>query len=597
MKNISAFLFIFCCALGIITFTLCFNLSAQSVGINTTGNEADASALLEIGNGNNDTKGLLIPRVALTSNTDGTTIVTPATSLLVYNTNESVIGGSGTGFYYNSGTTISPNWVRLVSGSAVTSVTGTYPISIATGTSAPVISVATNSQSSDGVITAGGSNNSMVWKTDASGNPAWRPDANSEGTITSITAGSGLNGGTITGSGTISLSTPVSVSNGGTGVSSLTNNGVLYGGSNVGVTSAGSSGQILTNNSGTPVWTTATYPNAAGTSGNVLTSDGTNWTSVTPSGSPTFGDGSDGDVTIAGTTTLTRDMYYNNLVVTGTLITGNWRIFVKNTLSGTGTIKQNGNNGGNGVTPSDPGGTCSTGGAGGSGGAPIIGYFTSVGGGNGTVGGGCSPGGDGANGTSVIASLAGPNGAMGGKGGDGNDEWDGGVVGNGGTATPVINKFGIVALTAILGIDNNVDGTTVKINYSGGASGGTGGGSNHYGGSRRSGGGGGAGGAGGIIYILANVITGTFNYEAIGGNGGNGGNGCTGGAGGGGGAGGNGGIIVLIYRNKTAWSGSYTLTAGTGGTGGTSGTHDNGDSGANGTNGTHTEIFFDSLLR
>jgi hypothetical protein len=41
------------------------------------------------------------------------------------------------------------------------------------------------------------------------------------GTVTSVTAGTGLSGGTITGSGTISLSTPVSVANGGTGITSF----------------------------------------------------------------------------------------------------------------------------------------------------------------------------------------------------------------------------------------------------------------------------------------------------------------------------------------------------------------------------------------
>ena len=41
------------------------------------------------------------------------------------------------------------------------------------------------------------------------------------GTVTSITAGTGLSGGTITGTGTIALSTPVSVANGGTGISSF----------------------------------------------------------------------------------------------------------------------------------------------------------------------------------------------------------------------------------------------------------------------------------------------------------------------------------------------------------------------------------------
>jgi hypothetical protein len=41
------------------------------------------------------------------------------------------------------------------------------------------------------------------------------------GTVTSITAGTGLSGGTITGTGTIALSTPVAVANGGTGISSF----------------------------------------------------------------------------------------------------------------------------------------------------------------------------------------------------------------------------------------------------------------------------------------------------------------------------------------------------------------------------------------
>lgn len=47
----------------------------------------------------------------------------------------------------------------------------------------------------------------------------------------------------------------------------------------------GTTGQLLravTN--ATPTWTTATFPVTAGSSGNVLTSDGTNWTSSTASG-------------------------------------------------------------------------------------------------------------------------------------------------------------------------------------------------------------------------------------------------------------------------------------------------------------------------
>lgn len=61
------------------------------------------------------------------------------------------------------------------------------------------------------------------------------------------------------------------------------------------------------------------------------------------------GDGSDGDVTIAADTDLSRDMYYNNLTVdiTKTLSTKNYRIFVKDTLTNNGTISDSGDNGGN----------------------------------------------------------------------------------------------------------------------------------------------------------------------------------------------------------------------------------------------------------
>jgi hypothetical protein len=51
-----------------------------------------------------------------------------------------------------------------------------------------------------------------------------------------------------------------------------------------------------------------------------------------------MGDGSDGNVTISSPTTLTRDMFYNNLTVTSTLTTNGYRVYVKGTLDGTGTI-------------------------------------------------------------------------------------------------------------------------------------------------------------------------------------------------------------------------------------------------------------------
>jgi hypothetical protein len=72
----------------------------------------DGSSLLEL---NSTNKGLLIPRVTLQSTTDATTISSPAHSLLVYNT--ATAGSAPTniipGYYYNEGTTIAPQWVRI----------------------------------------------------------------------------------------------------------------------------------------------------------------------------------------------------------------------------------------------------------------------------------------------------------------------------------------------------------------------------------------------------------------------------------------------------------------------------------------------------
>jgi hypothetical protein len=56
-----------------------------------------------------------------------------------------------------------------------------------------------------------------------------------------------------------------------------------------------------------------------------------------------YGQGTDGDVTITGNTTLTSDKYYNNLTVNVgvTLTCSGYKIFVKNTLTLNGTISVN----------------------------------------------------------------------------------------------------------------------------------------------------------------------------------------------------------------------------------------------------------------
>lgn len=77
---------------------------AQNVGINTTGNPPVASAGLDIDFSN---KGVLIPRVTLSNNTDVTTIPSPAISLMVYHNGS--VGFPTAGFYYWNGT----NWINF----------------------------------------------------------------------------------------------------------------------------------------------------------------------------------------------------------------------------------------------------------------------------------------------------------------------------------------------------------------------------------------------------------------------------------------------------------------------------------------------------
>jgi len=79
-----------------------YSLTAQ-MAVTTDGSSADASAMFEI---KSTEKGMLIPRMTYTQRTD---ITSPATGLLVYQTN------LRNGYYYNSGTPASPSWVPLVS--------------------------------------------------------------------------------------------------------------------------------------------------------------------------------------------------------------------------------------------------------------------------------------------------------------------------------------------------------------------------------------------------------------------------------------------------------------------------------------------------
>ena len=119
--------------------------------------------------------------------------------------------------------------------------------------------------------------------------------------VASLTATSPVTVNSSTGNINIAVTT-VPVANGGTGATSFTNKGVLLGGTTVSSTTAGSSGQVLTSNgSGTaPTFqsTSANIPNVApGTSGNLVTSNGSAWTSAALSANiPDVAPGTSGNV-------------------------------------------------------------------------------------------------------------------------------------------------------------------------------------------------------------------------------------------------------------------------------------------------------------
>lgn len=254
------------------------------------------------------------------------------------------------------------------------------------------------------------------------------------------------------------------------------------------------------------------------------------WATITSLGGSgaIYGDGSDGDITINANTTLTRDMYYNNLVISTTriLYTVGYRVYVKNTLG----IEANayifpgfdvdlegqdggaflGGNGGTGVVDQALGGS----GNGGNGGVGV-----------GLQGTSCNP----------------ADGGAGGAGGAG----DGGNGGAAGTVT-LFPLGSALAVTGLRGI------VLVK----GGAGGGGGGGS----GINPGGGGGGAGNS--VLFIACRILD---NAGMIRSEGGGGGDGNAGGNTGGGGGGG-GGCIILIYNILTAL-GTVVAGGGLGGAG------------------------------
>lgn len=251
-----------------------------------------------------------------------------------------------------------------------------------------------------------------------------------------------------------------------------------------------------------------------------------------------FGNGEDGDVVIsAGIVTLTQDMYYNNLTISGTgqLRSNGYRIFVKSTLDLS-------NAGVDALTMNGPDGSSSATQAGASGGsgyvAGTLGVNTAGGSGaTGVAGVGVS-----ATATTGLTPSNGGNSGAGGAGGNGTSGAGGAARAAASAATPIdFARFTYDLIRGVVLVNAGVGGP--------GGSSGAGDGVNLG----RGGGGGGAGG--GILAIWAKTIiksalTPAGCISSKGGRAGNGASSILGNNGGGGGAAGGGGGYIIIYYEE-----------------------------------------------
>ena len=301
-----------------------------------------------------------------------------------------------------------------------------------------------------------------------------------------------------------------------------------------------------------------------------------------------FGSSSDGAVTLgAGTTTLTRDMYYTTLVVPNgaTLKPNGYRIFcsVSATVNAGGVIDASGNNGNAGGNA-----TSSAVGAGGAGGAALNSgtVFGSYAGGAGGAGANSGNGVAGTAGTSSsdVYGVAGSAGAAGGSAGINT----GGAAGAAGTKVDAGARM--QDFVSLFQVSNGRNGTINQITPNTGCGGGGGGGSNAL--NTYGGGGAGAPSGGGIIFISARTITNNGTISANGGNGANGGSGyaAANAAGGGGASSGAPGGLIILIANSIPVYGTLNVNGGTGGTGGAGGSA-GGAAGSNGVSGTTGTTF------
>lgn len=255
-----------------------------------------------------------------------------------------------------------------------------------------------------------------------------------------------------------------------------------------------------------------------------------------------WGNGADGDVTISTNTTLTRDMFYNNLTINSgaVLNTGGYRVFVANTwaMFGSVTVARNGANG-SGAT---------------AGAALAAGTLS------GSSAGGAGTTGNGFPGVAANASY----GASGGAGGrslqnDNVTTYNPGGAAGAATA-PTAVQGSLQGIADLIAARFGVVPGALTTKFTGGAGGGGGGGN---GSASSFGGGGGSGG--GVVMVCARLIThdgvGVASIQANGGNGGNGSGTLRAGGGGGGG----GGTVIVITTSAQPGTVTTSVAGGTGG--------------------------------
>jgi len=288
-----------------------------------------------------------------------------------------------------------------------------------------------------------------------------------------------------------------------------------------------------------------------------------------------FGGGEDGDLTTtSGTTTLTRDFFYNNITLgTSAIITGNWRLFCRTlTFSGSGAVIQcNGNAGGNGGASGGFNGSVVAGG----------GFLASAQAGSTGAGAGTAGPAVGVQATIPVVIGVAPHNNIPGNSGKG-----GNTAARNGGAAGTHNAVTNIKYTSTIPFVDTLFRITTQV---GGNSGGRGGssGASDVATPTRGGGGGGAGA--GCVVVFAETIDVTNAiapvFAAQGGNGGNGGSTSTADvAGGGGGAGGSGGYIIVVYKEVIGGplTGALNASGGNGGNGGSGGVSGAAVTGGNG---------------